>query len=130
MIIYKIIATCIVSLLLITLLKNTSPNFAIITSIVTGIMITIYISPYIKEIILTFSNIGGDIKELQGIFGKIIKVICVATVCEFASQICLDAGENFLSHKVSMAGKLVILGVVSTDVIQFIDYIVGLIKNL
>lgn len=130
MIIFKIVITCIISLILILLLKNTSPEFAVVISIVTGAMISIYISPYIKDFIMSFSKVGANINELKGIFGKIIKIVCVATVCEFASQLCVDSGENFLSHKINMAGKFVILGVVSPDIIQFINYIVGLIKNL
>lgn len=130
MIIFKIIITCIISLILILFLKNTSPQIAVCVSILSGTMITIYMVPYIKQLFLIFLNIGNDAKELNLIFSKMLKIICIATLCEIASQLCLDAGEKFLSHKICVAGKLIILGVVSSDIVQFINYVVGLIKNL
>ena len=126
MIIFKIVSLCIISLIL----EGTSPQFASILSIVSGIMIFIYISPYINNLLLQFSDFISLTKDFKWIFKKIIKIITIAVVCEFASQLCLDVGESFLANKIYLAGKVIILGVISTDIISFVNYVIELINNL
>ena len=130
MIIFRIVSLCVISLILVMFLKGTSPQFATILSIVSGIMIFIYISPYINDLILKFSDFISLAKEFKWIFEKIIKIVTIAVVCEFASQLCLDAGEGFLANKIYLSGKVVILGVISTDIINFVNYVIELINNL
>ncbi|MBO7288798.1 MAG: hypothetical protein J6V03_02240 [Clostridia bacterium] len=130
MIIFKIVSLCIISLVLVMFLKGTSPQFAAIVSIVSGIMIFIYISPYINNLLLQFSGFVSLAKDFKWIFEKIIKITTIAIVCEFASQLCIDVGEGFLANKIYLAGKVVILGVISTDIISFVNYVIELINNL
>ena len=89
MIILKVIITCIISLILILFLKNTSPQFAICISILAGTMITIYMVPYIKQLFLVFLNIGNDIKELNEFLDSIntLHVVEVESVKEFSDSI-------------------------------------------
>ena len=130
MIIFKIVSLCIISLVLVMFLKGPSPQFAAIVSIVSGIMIFIYISPYINNLLLQFSGFVSLAKDFKWIFEKIIKITTIAIVCEFASQLCIDVGEGFLANKIYLAGKVVILGVISTDIISFVNYVIELINNL
>jgi stage III sporulation protein AD len=39
----------------------------------------------------------------------ILKVIGIAYIAEFGSQICKDAGENAIASKIELGGKLIIL---------------------
>jgi hypothetical protein len=71
-----------------------------------------------------------EFEEINDILNKIIKVVIIAVACEFASQLCLDVGEKFLSSQVCFAGKIAIIGIVSTDIFNFISYLVELIKCL
>lgn len=130
MIIFKIVSLCIVSLVLVMFLKNTSPQYATVLSIVSGVMIFIYISPYINDLLLQFSDFLSLTNDFKWIFKKIIKITTIAIVCEFVSQLCIDVGEGFLANKINLAGKVVILSVISTDIISFVNYVVELINNL
>lgn len=129
-VVFKIIPICITSLVLILFIKNTSSQFSIFLSVVTGVMVIICITPYVGTLITKISGLGMEFEEINDILNKIIKVVIIAVACEFASQLCLDVGEKFLSSQVCFAGKIAIIGIVSTDIFNFISYLVELIKCL
>ena len=129
-VVFKIIPICITSLILILFIKNTSSQFSIFLSVVTGVMVIICITPYVGTLITKISGLGMEFEEINDILNKIIKVVIIAVTCEFASQLCLDVGEKFLSSQVCFAGKIAIIGIVSTDIFNFISYLVELIKCL
>ncbi|MBQ6893990.1 MAG: hypothetical protein IJN40_00680 [Clostridia bacterium] len=129
-VVLKIIPLCITSLILILFIKNTSSQFSVFLSVIAGVMIIICLTPYINSLITKISGLGLEFKEISGILNKIIKVVIIAVVCEFASQVCLDVGEKFLSSQVCFAGKIAIIGIISTDIFNFIAYLVELIKGL
>lgn len=129
-VVFKIIPICITSLILILFIKNTSSQFSIFLSVVTGVMVIICITPYVGTLITKISGLGMEFEEINDILNKIIKVVIIAVACEFASQLCLDVGEKFLSSQVCFAGKIAIIGIVSTDIFNFISYLVELIKCL
>lgn len=41
--------------------------------------------------------------------GTLLKSLGICFICQFSSDICKDAGQNALSSKVELAGKIMIL---------------------
>ncbi len=105
----KIIGFALMSVVIIKLLKEHTPEFSTIVSVLFSVGFFVYISSGVLEIfdyVHSICDIAGiNIAYIEIIF----KVIGVAYISEFASAICKDAGESSISLKVDIAGKLTIL---------------------
>lgn len=90
-------------------LKQTTPNFSVMLALITGviILITICISlPTVTSKIESLMNSTGVNAEYTTV---LLKSVGICFICQFSSDICKDAGQNALSGKVELAGKILIL---------------------
>ena len=89
--------------------KNQLPQFALMISIIGGILIFMMIMPKISAAMQIFYDRGDKtgIGDIQ--IGIILKIIGIAYIAEFASQICIDSGESAVASKVELGGKVMIL---------------------
>ncbi len=128
MLIYKIIGIGITGAVLSLLVKQYRPDFAIALPVLVSIVIFMACAPYIDGI----TEMLWDISENAGIemskVGIIIKIIGVSYICQFASDICTDAGEKTIAGKIELGGKLVII-VLSMPIIYNLLDLVGEIIN-
>lgn len=90
-------------------LKQTTPNFSVMLALITGviILITICVSlPTVTSKIESLMNFTGVNTEYTTV---LLKSVGICFICQFSSDICKDAGQNALSGKVELAGKILIL---------------------
>ncbi|MEE1056870.1 MAG: stage III sporulation protein AD [Acutalibacteraceae bacterium] len=90
-------------------LKQTTPNFSVMLALITGviILITICVSlPTVTSKIESLMNSTGVNAEYTTV---LLKSVGICFICQFSSDICKDAGQNALSGKVELAGKILIL---------------------
>lgn len=59
----------------------------------------------------------------------ILKIIGIAYIAEFASQITKDAGQAAIASKIEMAGKILILAMAIPILTVLIETIIALIPN-
>lgn len=107
--IVKIIGIGLISLIIIIILKQYKPEFAVYVSIITGILI----------IALTIGKISGIIDILKNLANKttinnqflvlLIKITGIAILTEYTVSICKDSGESAIASKVDFGGKIVIM---------------------
>lgn len=107
--IIKIIGIGLVALIVIIILKQYRPEFAVYASILAGIFI----------LILSFSQISGVINLLKSLASKaninseflgiILKITGIAILTEFAVSICQDSGESSIASKIDIGGKVMII---------------------
>ncbi|MDO5110914.1 MAG: SpoIIIAC/SpoIIIAD family protein [Clostridia bacterium] len=64
-----------------------------------------------------FERYGIDVRYM----GVAIKVIGIAYLIQFASNICKDAGESALSGKVELVGRVLILSVSVPVILDILD---------
>ena len=104
--IFQIIAVGIISAILITLLKETKPELAIILGVAAGVIIVILVVDELYEIVASFY----EIVEMTGIGGEIfttvLKIIGIGYITEFAANICADAGCKSVGDKILFAAKV------------------------
>jgi len=127
MLIIKPVIICIVTLIIILLLKNTLPEFVPLLLIISGIIVLSYTFPLLKNIfdsVIYFKDIAPG---LNSVIKMIIKIVAVAIICEFTSQLCSDSGEAYLSSKINFVGKTVILSLILPNIIHFIETISNLL---
>lgn len=97
-----------VSVILI-LLRQENKSFAMTLNLLAGIFIFYLILPELNKILLMLNNLGENIKIQSNYILILFKTIGIAYICEFASQICQDAGEKTIASKISLGGKILIL---------------------
>ncbi len=107
--IIKIVGIGIVATVLIVLLKNTKPEFALFISMLTGVIIFTMILGELSYIIGTLNNLARRVNIEFAYFSTILRIIGIAYIVEFGAQISRDAGEDSIAMKIELGGKVLIL---------------------
>ena len=124
--ILKICIIAIVSVIVILTIKPQIANISIMITIVTGIIIFMMAMPTLEEVITSILDIVSILDIGIEHIGVILKIIGISYICEFSSQICIDAGESAIASKIELAGKMLIMFIS----IPIITELLGLITNL
>ena len=105
----KIIGIALIALIIIIIIKQYRPEFAIYISLVAGVIILALVIGNLTNVI----NLLKDISTRSGInnkfLGILLKMTGIAILTEFAISICKDAGENAIASKVEIGSKVIII---------------------
>lgn len=126
--IVKITALALCAVILIVLVKNYKPEFGVFTALGCSILILYFLTDSLKY---AFSYISGLYERLdcgKGYFPIIIKVLAVAYITEFTSQLCRDSGENSIAAKVELAGKIIIFCIAVPVFVSILNLVEELLK--
>ena len=125
--IIKIIGIGLISLIIIIIIKQYRPEFAIYISIIAGILIiTLSLDKLtgIINILTTLSNKTGINSEYLAI---LLKITGIAILTEFAVSICNDAGESAIATKVDLGGKIIIISISIPIIVELLELIVKIL---
>lgn len=107
--IIKIVGIGLIALILIIIIKQYRPEFALYISLIAGALILYFALDEIKNVIYLLRQIC----EKSGVNSKflsiLIKMTGIAFLSEFAISICKDAGEGALASKVELGSKAIII---------------------
>lgn len=120
----KIAVIAIIATLLIILLKDKNPVFAVLTALTATAVMVIYSIDGLREIFIGFQ----DLFEAGGIepqyYKSIIKVIGIAYFTEIISSLCRDAGEAAIAQKLELSGRIAVLMFTMPVVSQLMSVII------
>ncbi len=109
--IVKIIGIAFLALIIVIILKQYKPEFAIYASILAGSVILFISMGKLSGII----NLLEDISSKTAINGEflsiLIKITGIAFLTEFAVSVCKDSGETAIANKVDLGGKIIIVAI-------------------
>lgn len=111
MLIFKIIGIGITGAVLSILIKQYKPELAISIPILTVAVIVMMCVPYLRAVISAFEDIANRSGIEMAHMKIVIKIIGIAYVCQFASDICTDAGERAIASKIELGGRIAIITV-------------------
>ena len=107
--IVKIIGIGMIAVIIIIVVKQYRPEFAIYISIVAGILI-LMISLQKMGVIVSLIKSISDKAGINGEFLEILlKITGIAILTEFAVSICKDSGESAIASKIEIGSKVVII---------------------
>lgn len=109
--IIKIIGIGIVALIMIIVLKQYKPEFAVYISLIAGVLILFLALDKligIVSLIEELSNKAGINHEFLGI---LFKITGIAFLAEFAVSLCKDLGETAIANKIDLGGKVLIIAI-------------------
>ena len=125
--IIKIIGIGIIALVIVIILKQYRPEYAIYISIIAGILI----------LILTIEKLSGIIKLLQSISNKtyinkqflgiLLKITGIAIITEFAVSVCADAGEKAIASKIEIGSKIIIISMSIPIISSLLELIIEIL---
>ena len=127
--IIKIVGIGLVALVIIILLKQYKPEFAIYISLLTGVLI----------LILIMDKLTGTVNLIQSIVNQsyintefitlLIKITGIAFLSEFAVSICKDAGEAAIASKIEIGSKIIIISMAIPILSSLLELILKLLPN-
>ena len=121
--IVKIIGVGLISVILIIIIKQYRPEFAIYISIGAGVIIFTLISGKLAGIIEVLKNFASKTSVNYDFILLLLKITGIAILTEFAVSICKDSGETAIANKVDFGGKVLIMSMsvpILTSLVQIV----------
>ena len=107
--IIKIIGIGLTALIVIIILKQYRPEFAVYISIIAGVFILLLSLSQISGVINLLRDLSSKANINSVFLGIILKITGIAILTEFAVSICQDSGESSIANKVDIGGKVIII---------------------
>ena len=107
--IVKIIGIALIALIIIIMLKQYRPEYAIFISILTGILILFLVMDRLTGIINLIQSIQNKFSINTQFIALLIKITGIAFLSEFAVSICKDSGEAAIASKIELGSKIIII---------------------
>ena len=122
--IIKIIGIAFIAVIIIVILKQYRPEFAIYASIIAGVLILALASNTLSGIMDMIKSISNKTNINSEFLVILIKITGIAILTEFAVSICKDAGESAIASKVDVGGKIIIISMSIPIINALIDTVV------
>ncbi len=105
----KIVGIGLLGLIIVVILKQYKPEYAIYVSITAGVLILFLSIEKLTGIINLLSSISNKTYINQNFLGILLKITGIAFITEFAVSICSDAGEKAIASKIEIGSKVIII---------------------
>ena len=123
----KIIAVGLIAVIIVIIIKQYKPEFAIYISIITGAIILYMIFGKLQGIINLLQNIGSKAGVNSQFLSLLLKITGIACLAEFAINICKDAGEGAIASKIEIGSKVIIVSMSIPIISSLLDVILKLL---
>ncbi|MFY9178060.1 MAG: stage III sporulation protein AD [Caldicoprobacterales bacterium] len=107
--IIQIVGIGIIAAILSMIIKQHKPEIAFLISIAAAILIFFIIANKLPYIVNVFNDIINKTQIDSVFISTLLKIVGVAYITEFGSQICKDMGENSIASKIELGGKVIIM---------------------
>ncbi|MFT8314658.1 MAG: stage III sporulation protein AD [Clostridium sp.] len=107
--IIKIVAFAFISLFLVLILRGRRDELAVQLSIAAGALIFLFMVTKITAVMELLQQLALKANIDFVYLNTVFKILGIAYLASFCSEICKDAGESSLASKVEFAGKILIL---------------------
>lgn len=105
----RIIGVGLIALIIIILLKQYKPEFAIYISLLTGGLILLLVADELSGIISLLQSFADKVSINSTFLVLLIKITGIAFLSEFAVSICKDSGEAAIASKIEIGTKIIII---------------------
>lgn len=91
-----------------SIVKHFKPELSLYVALATVMVIFLMALDKLTSVFQFLESVYGQMTYGKDFFPIIIKVLVVAYLADFTSQLCKDAGEGAIGSKVELAGKIII----------------------
>lgn len=114
--IIKIVGIGLIALVIILILRQYKPEFAIYVSLIAGIAILFISLGKLSGIVNLLKDISSRASINSQFLSLLLKITGIAFLTEFAVSISNDCGETAIANKIDLGGKVLII-VISIPII-------------
>lgn len=125
--IIKIVGIGLVGLVVVIILKQYRPEYAIYISIIAGILILFLVIDKLSGIINLLNSISDKTYINKQFLGILLKITGIAIVTEFAVSICTDAGEKAIASKIEIGSKVIIIAMSIPIISSLLELIIEIL---
>ncbi|HJV44442.1 MAG TPA: stage III sporulation protein AD [Bacillota bacterium] len=127
--IIQIVGLGLVATVLTLVIKEQKPIFAFMIAVVTGIIIFLFVIGKISEVIHILERMAAQANINLIYLETILKMIGIAYIAEFASQVTRDAGQGAIASKIELAGKVLILVMAVPIITVIVETVISLFPS-
>lgn len=107
--IIKIVAFAFIALSVTLVFRNEKKEIAVLISLVVGVVIFLFMLSKITAVIELLQKLALKANVDFVYMTTVFKILGIAYLASFCSEICRDSGESNIASKVEFAGKILIL---------------------
>lgn len=123
----KIIGIGLLALIIIVILKQYKPEFAIYVSMIAGVLILVLSIQKLTGIINLLQSLANKTYINKSFLSILLKITGIAFITEFAVSICSDAGEKAIASKIEIGSKVIIIAMSIPIISSLLELIVEIL---
>ena len=123
----KIIGIGLLALIIIVILKQYKPEFAIYVSMIAGVLILVLSIQKLTGIINLLQSLANKTYINQSFLSILLKITGIAFITEFAVSICSDAGEKAIASKIEIGSKVIIIAMSIPIITSLLELVIEIL---
>ncbi len=125
--IIKIVSFAFIALFIYMLLKEKKSELAVFVILAAGITIFLSAMGVLSEIMNFIDNIATKANINTVYIEIVVKILAIAYLTSFCSELCKDSGASSIGTKVEFAGKILILSLAVPILMAVLDSILQIL---
>lgn len=127
--IFQIVGLGLITTILVMVIKQHRPEMAVQLTILFGALILFLMMDKIAGVVTVLKSLSTKVNISSTYITIIFKIIGIAYIAEFGSQICRDAGEGVIASKIELAAKILIMLIALPIMIAIMESVVKILPN-
>ena len=123
----KIIGIGLLALIIIVILKQYKPEFAIYVSMIAGVLILVLAIQKLTGIINLLQSLANKTYINKSFLSILLKITGIAFITEFAVSICSDAGEKAIARKIEIGSKVIIIAMSIPIITSLLELVIEIL---
>ena len=123
----KIIGIGLLALIIIVILKQYKPEFAIYVSMIAGVLILVLSIQKLTGIINLLQSLANKTYINKSFLSILLKITGIAFITEFAVSICSDAGEKAIASKIEIGSKVIIIAMSIQIITSLLELVIEIL---
>lgn len=123
----KIIGIGLLALIIIVILKQYKPEFAIYVSMIAGVLILVLAIQKLTGIINLLQSLANKTYINKSFLSILLKITGIAFITEFAVNICSDAGEKAIASKIEIGSKVIIIAMSIPIITSLLELVIEIL---
>lgn len=107
--IIQIVIIGIIGTILTITVKQYKPELAALLALATGILILFFGFSALQSALDRVFAIANAYNINTAYIGTVVRIIAIAYICQFASEMCRDSGQGAIASKIEFCAKILIL---------------------
>ncbi len=124
----KIVAFCIVTVLIAVVLKKYNSIYSVLISVAGCIFVILMIAEDFFSIVSKVTSLASDFSYTYSYIKLMIKTLGICIITQIVSDMCIDAGEKAMSTIVETGAKVTVIAMMMPLFETLVNIISGIVK--